>query len=653
MFDRPTVLSAKKNSRRRTWVTVVALAALTLSLLPVSGSWRSVAATEVRLVAAGDFGASTATNSVLMGMAERSPDAALALGDLAYTALSPESAWCEYVKQRVGQDFAFELIAGNHESLDQQDGAINNYSACLPNQVPGIVGTYGREYYMDLPKAAPLVRVILASPGLTFEDGKWNYAQGDAHYNWVSEAIDDGRARGAKWIVVAAHIPCLSVGRYNCPSNRDFYNLMVSKGVDLVLHGHEHAYMRTHQLRTGTTECPTLTVGSVNQACIADTDGAFSSGRGTVFATVGTGGIPLRDVNGADTEAGYFAKYSGLNENPTHGLLDLTATETGMAVQFVPTSGAGMTDAFTIEAGLPPENVAPVARITTTKDQLTLTADGTSSSDSDGTIVSYAWSFGDGATAAVATPDPHTYNTPGTYTISLTVTDDDGATHTAAKTVTVTDAATALAQDSFDRTVAAGWGTAPVGGDWTTSPSTAFSVSTGEGQLSNAAGSGRKAYLRAVSSASTGLSLSLSPDKVATGSGLYIYVVGRSVVGQGEYIAKVRLRPDGRAAVSLTRMSATGRETTILSPVLVPDLTYTAGSTVRLRMEVTGSNPTTVRAKVWDDTAAEPADWLVTASDVTAGLQGPGSLGLTTYYSSSATNSPLVLAVDELAAVAP
>ena len=175
----------------------------------------------------------------------------------------------------MGEGFPFELIAGNHESLDVNDGQINDFSACLPNQIPGVVGTYGREYYMDLPKGAPLVRVINASPALTFEDGKWTYATGDAHYNWVSAAIDSGRAKGARWIVVTAHIPCLSVGIYSCPANRDFYNLMLSKKVDLVLHGHEHAYMRTHQLRAGVTGCSALAVGSFDADCVADSDSSF------------------------------------------------------------------------------------------------------------------------------------------------------------------------------------------------------------------------------------------------------------------------------------------------------------------------------------------------------------------------------------------
>jgi PKD repeat protein len=52
--------------------------------------------------------------------------------------------------------------------------------------------------------------------------------------------------------------------------------------------------------------------------------------------------------------------------------------------------------------------------------------DGTGSSDPDGTIESYSWDFGDGETGSGATPD-HIYMTPGLYTVTLCVVDDDQA----------------------------------------------------------------------------------------------------------------------------------------------------------------------------------------------------------------------------------
>ena len=56
-----------------------------------------------------------------------------------------------------------------------------------------------------------------------------------------------------------------------------------------------------------------------------------------------------------------------------------------------------------------------------------LTLDGSGSSDVDGTIVTYEWDFGDGNNGTGVAPT-HTYAADGSYTVSLTVTDDDGAT---------------------------------------------------------------------------------------------------------------------------------------------------------------------------------------------------------------------------------
>lgn len=89
----------------------------------------------------------------------------------------------------------------------------------------------------------------------------------------------------------------------------------------------------------------------------------------------------------------------------------------------------------------PPTNAAPTARFTpasaTGVAPVTVAFNATTSSDTDGTIASYAWNFGNGATGTGATPS-YTYTAAGSYTVTLTVTDNAGATGTATGTVTVT-----------------------------------------------------------------------------------------------------------------------------------------------------------------------------------------------------------------------
>jgi chitodextrinase len=63
--------------------------------------------------------------------------------------------------------------------------------------------------------------------------------------------------------------------------------------------------------------------------------------------------------------------------------------------------------------------------------------DGRGSRDSNGTIASYRWEWGDGTSAGSGATPTHTYATAGTYSVRLTVTDDAGTTGTATTTATV------------------------------------------------------------------------------------------------------------------------------------------------------------------------------------------------------------------------
>ncbi len=81
-------------------------------------------------------------------------------------------------------------------------------------------------------------------------------------------------------------------------------------------------------------------------------------------------------------------------------------------------------------------NQAPTASFTAACTGLTCSVDASASTDGDGTISSVQWAFGDGGTGS-GTTTSRRYATPGTYTITATVTDDDGATASTTHSVTV------------------------------------------------------------------------------------------------------------------------------------------------------------------------------------------------------------------------
>lgn len=81
-------------------------------------------------------------------------------------------------------------------------------------------------------------------------------------------------------------------------------------------------------------------------------------------------------------------------------------------------------------------NTPPVAAFSKTCAALDCTFTDTSSDD-DGTVTAWSWNFGDGNSSTEQNAS-HTYAADGTYTVSLTVTDNGGATNAASQSITVT-----------------------------------------------------------------------------------------------------------------------------------------------------------------------------------------------------------------------
>jgi PKD repeat protein len=120
-----------------------------------------------------------------------------------------------------------------------------------------------------------------------------------------------------------------------------------------------------------------------------------------------------------------------------YGVLGITHTYTAagsyiVSLEVLDNAFQSVTHSETVTLG----NAPPVASFTRTCSGLTCTFNGSASSDADGTIASYAWSFGDGTTGSGAAAN-RTYAASGTYTVTLIVTDNGGATSTHSQTVAV------------------------------------------------------------------------------------------------------------------------------------------------------------------------------------------------------------------------
>ncbi|SFR48975.1 Por secretion system C-terminal sorting domain-containing protein [Robiginitalea myxolifaciens] len=151
-------------------------------------------------------------------------------------------------------------------------------------------------------------------------------------------------------------------------------------------------------------------------------------------------------------------------------VIDFIATEAGVvnleffdfdqfsATQIIGSSFANILDAATgatITIGNPP--VADFTIVPNPAEVNEVVQFTSTSTDIDGTIDNYEWDFGDGSPVVSGMSESaptHTYSAPNTYTVSLTVTDNDGFTSTEMKNITVEEVMVTL----FDITASSGPG---------------------------------------------------------------------------------------------------------------------------------------------------------------------------------------------------
>ena len=399
----------------------------------------------------------------------------------------------------------------------------------------------------------------------------------------------------------------------------------------------------------GATDSVTHTVTAVAAPANQAPTAAFTSSVNNL--AVGFDGSGSKDTDGTVKSYAWdfgdnTAAGSGVSPNHTY------AAAGDYQVKLTVTDDGGATDSVThtVTAVAAPANQAPTAAFTSSVNNLAVGFDGSGSKDTDGTVKSYAWDFGDNTAAGSGVSPNHTYAAAGDYQVKLTVTDDGGATDSVSHTVTAVAAPAngPIASDDFGRSVASGWGSAVDGGAWTNYGSSSyFSVSGGTGQIKlTSAGAGPRIALDSVSSTDSDISVSIAMDKLADQGGAYVSVGGRTI-GSSDYRAKVKVNPNGRMTLYLTKV-VSNAETTLTSVNLPSSMTYEAGKQLNLRLQVFGTSPTTVRARVWTAGTSEPSSWQATTTDSTAALQKAGGVGIVGYLAGSATNAPITLSADDL-----
>ena len=172
--------------------------------------------------------------------------------------------------------------------------------------------------------------------------------------------------------------------------------------------------------------------GSADGLALVDDAGAvvqFISYEGTLTATSGaSAGMTSVDVG--------VSEGSGSSSNSSIYLTGSGDKYSDFTWQVSNNQTAGSINSGQTFVGAQP-NQAPVASMSTSCEFLSCSLNANSSTDSDGTIVTYQWDLGDGNTKTGSQIN-HAYANEGSYPITLTVTDNDGATDQTSSSVVVT-----------------------------------------------------------------------------------------------------------------------------------------------------------------------------------------------------------------------
>jgi len=292
---------------------------------------------------------------------------------------------------------------GRHKSRTRPTPGIHDYNtsgaSAYFSYFGSAAGTAGKGYYSYDLGAWHVVAL----------NSQIDISATSAQLTWLKS---DLAAASGRCIVAYFYLPRFSSGTTHGGTTavQAAWQVLYDAHAELVLNGHEHNYERF------APQTPT---------------GAADPQSGIREFVAGTGG----------SESGYNfgtpLPNSEVRNSTTFGVLKLTLDSASYSWQFVPVAGKTFTDAGTApcHAGHgaptpPPPNQAPTARpggpyAGAAGD--TIHFNGSTSSDPDGnTPLTYAWTFGDGASGTGATP-AHSYAAAGTYSVNLVVTDSRGA----------------------------------------------------------------------------------------------------------------------------------------------------------------------------------------------------------------------------------